>query len=596
MINDYHLFHIPVMGTGYTANTPIYVAPFGISSSISLVDDILLKRLQRYYAKEYNISNISYPDGGSNRAERVTAYLDTVQQIVSKKLQQIKQLSFFEVNDKQKYFKLLPDTSNLKKDFLRLLKMDSNNERETLEKELNAKIKTGSIDVNIMVKLDRMPLDANQEPLGQDYTDAKTALKGFADSSVEGNMIFSAGINQSLFTYMTQFGDFYQNELGKTRKKIILKVSDFRSAMIQGKFLAKKGIEIYEFRIESGLNCGGHTFPSKGITLFSVLKEFTEKRNELSNTFSPLIKKYYEKNNMSFKEECLNEKPLLTVQGGIGTPGEHQRLIDDFNVDSVGWGTPFLFVPEVVQLDDTTLELLKKGTEKDYYLSDASPIGVPFSNIHNTGSDFSRRQLIKDGNSGSPCPKGFLASNTEFTDIPICTGGRKYQKLKLQQIEKLDVSEKEKNKLKEKVLCKECICHYLGSSVLIKTGIVKEDKNPQCICPGPNAAWINESYSLKEMIDYIYNRSESIVSSEREHMFVKEIDVYIEYTEKLINECDGSKRAIKDIQDTILNLKQGIAETLNFAQNATAYPKENISSIETFMKKSQAKLDSLKIL
>jgi hypothetical protein len=43
----------------------------------------------------------------------------------------------------------------------------------------------------------------------------------------------------------------------KLNKKIILKVSDFRSAMIQGTF-GKKKVWVSEYRIESGLNCGGH--------------------------------------------------------------------------------------------------------------------------------------------------------------------------------------------------------------------------------------------------------------------------------------------------------------------------------------------------
>ena len=40
---------------------------------------------------------------------------------------------------------------------------------------------------------------------------------------------------------------------GKLAKTIILKVSDYRSALTQGKILAKKGVWISEFRIESGL-------------------------------------------------------------------------------------------------------------------------------------------------------------------------------------------------------------------------------------------------------------------------------------------------------------------------------------------------------
>ena len=38
-------------------------------------------------------------------------------------------------------------------------------------------------------------------------------------------------------------------------------------------FLAKKGLEVHEFRIESGLNCGGHAFASNGQLLPILLKE-----------------------------------------------------------------------------------------------------------------------------------------------------------------------------------------------------------------------------------------------------------------------------------------------------------------------------------
>lgn len=52
-------------------------------------------------------------------------------------------------------------------------------------------------------------------------------------------------------------------------KKVVIKVSDYRSALIQGKYLAKKGIWVSEFRIESGLNCGGHAFATDGYLLIS---------------------------------------------------------------------------------------------------------------------------------------------------------------------------------------------------------------------------------------------------------------------------------------------------------------------------------------
>ena len=44
-----HSFHIPVMGIGYSIDSPIKVARYGISSVISLVDDILIEEMRKYY-------------------------------------------------------------------------------------------------------------------------------------------------------------------------------------------------------------------------------------------------------------------------------------------------------------------------------------------------------------------------------------------------------------------------------------------------------------------------------------------------------------------------------------------------------------------
>ncbi|WP_332912291.1 hypothetical protein [Algoriphagus boritolerans] len=54
-------------------------------------------------------------------------------------------------------------------------------------------------------------------------------------------------MNPALYSYAEQFPDFFPNEKGEIKKRIILKVSDYRSALIQGKFLAKK--RLMGFRI-----------------------------------------------------------------------------------------------------------------------------------------------------------------------------------------------------------------------------------------------------------------------------------------------------------------------------------------------------------
>ena len=163
----YHTFQIPVMGTGHSADTPLRIAPFGITSVVSTVDDILLEKLRRYYSKEFNLPQFKIPVSEEDgRAKRITAYLDTLKEIVRIKFEAIQNQPFFDNNDKQKYFDLLPEESLLKKGYNKLIAMNEGPERDALESELNDKMEPGSIDINIMVKLDKVNYDQNGELLG----------------------------------------------------------------------------------------------------------------------------------------------------------------------------------------------------------------------------------------------------------------------------------------------------------------------------------------------------------------------------------------------------------------------------------------------
>ena len=46
-----HTFHIPVMGTGYTIDTPLKVAHFGINSVVSIIDHRLIEQMSEYHCK-----------------------------------------------------------------------------------------------------------------------------------------------------------------------------------------------------------------------------------------------------------------------------------------------------------------------------------------------------------------------------------------------------------------------------------------------------------------------------------------------------------------------------------------------------------------
>jgi len=588
--NNYHNFHILVMGMGHSVDTPIRVAPFGIASVISLVDDILLENIRKYYSEKYGLPYVKLarnePDG---RTKRITAYLETVRKIVQTKMEAIREQPFFEANDKDKYFDLLPEKTPLKKAYNKLLGMKAGPERDCLAEELTRKMQPGSIDVNIMVKLDRINFDSKGNPLGDEFSDAKAALRGYANSGLRSGIVFSAGINQKLFSYMTRFRDFYRDETGGVKKQIILKVSDFRSALIQGRFLARKGLEVHEFRIESGLNCGGHAFPSNGNLLPCVLQEFKEKRELLATEFKPLIQKYYKGMGWPYPESALKSRPLITAQGGIGTHGEVRRLREDFGMDLTGWASPFLLVPEATCVDGSTLKLLEQAGEQELYVSDVSPLQIPFNNLHGTGSERWTCNRVAAGKPGSPCPKHFLAVNTEFTERPLCLASRRYQKRKLEEISSMAISDEEKQRLSREVVEKVCVCEHLGNGALIALGIANEKTAPQSICPGPNIAWFNRTYTLKEMVDHIYGRSPSLVPSQRPHMFAKEIVMYTDYFEKQVARCTHTPRELKTLEEFKTNLEEGLDACLAVARRQP-YERENLASIPSCVREQKARL------
>jgi len=585
-----HIIHIPVMGTGFSIDSAIRVAHFGISTVISIIDDLLVEKIRKHYCNEYSLPYSVIPrwteDG---RAKRISAYLEMVKVIVEKKFKEVQALPFFEKNEKEKYFRMLPENNLLRIEWEKLLEMEPGNRRDKKSTQLTAQMNPGSIDVNIMAKVDRVNTDKKGNPLGEIYSDARSALRGYASTSLESSIIFSAGINQGLYSYMTEFQDFYRNASGEIKKKIVLKVSDFRSALIQGKFLAKKGLEVHEFRIESGLNCGGHAFASNGELLPVLLKEIREKRNQLSVSFRPLIQKYYEKMGWEFPETVLNHEPLITVQGGIGTTGEIDRLVKDFGMDHVGIASPFLLVPEATCVDEPTRLKLMGADEDDLYLSGASPLGVPFNNLRNSESQLWTEQQYDSGKPGSPCPKGFLKSNTEFTEGQICTASCDYQGAKIDEVDMLTPELDARKSQHEKVILKTCLCDHLGNGALLELGIARKNELPTAICPGQNTAWFNRDYSLLEMTDHFYGRTVSLVDKVRPHMFAKEIQMYVDYFSNLVKESDGSTRTLKTLQTFYDNMIDGFEYCMEIS-GAKPYVDENLDSIKEWVEAEKLRL------
>ncbi len=593
MLLNQHQFHIPVMGTGHSIDSPIRVAHLGINSVISVVDDLLCEKIRKHYCKEFNLPYTNIPESAyDGRAKRITAYLDMVNVIVSEKFNALKCMNLLERSDKDRYFKLLPQSNPLKSAYQFIESLGDSEMRDRQTRDLTEKMTPGSIDVNIMAKVDALRSDKDNKPMSSEFSDASAALRGYATSQLSSSgLVLSAGFNPRLYSYLSEFKDFYRDATGQIKKSIILKVSDFRSALIQGKFLAKKGIEVAEFRIESGLNCGGHAFASDGHLMPVLLQEFRENREQLVETFQPMVKSFYESMGWDYPDLTDDEiKPKITVQGGIGTNGEMRRLLENFEMDGTGWGSPFLLVPEATCVDEFTSKLLAHAGEKDLYLSNVSPLGVPFNNIRESGSEIYTKELVAKGKPGSKCPKGFLVSNTEFTENPICTASAEYQILKINSIHESDLSVEDKEEQKNRVMEKTCLCTNLGTGSLIRLGIMKPTYGRQAICPGPNIAWFNREYSLDEMVAHIYGEEESLVSKERPHMFAKELVMYVDYISELASQIvPEDKQEWRRLVKMRNNLEKGMDLCLEISTDEP-YPDENLESLRETVEEQRLRL------
>ncbi len=557
----YHKFHIPVMGLAYTIDTPIKVARFGISSVISIVEDRLIEMMRKHYYPTIDQEYFPITSHEEDfRAKRITDYLNLINTIVQTQIERLKSAAFETGSEIVKYFEMLPDDSVLKHLYLEMINVSILSEKKKMEEYLRTQIHPGSIDVNIMTKADRNNYNKRGELL-ENGSDAIAALRGYINSKLSNSsVVFSAGMNPRLYNYLEDCTAFDIDEKGEFKKKVTVKVSDYRSALIQGKYLAKKGIWISEFRIESGLNCGGHAFATEGHLMGPILEEFKLNKRELIDTLFEIYKITLQKKKNS--TILVHPPMIISAQGGIGTHEEDVFLHQHYNIDSTGWGTPFLLVPEATTVDEETLGLLCGAQSQDIELSKNSPLGVRFFYLKGTSAEKEKLLRIKSGNPGSPCTEKHLAFNTEFTEESICTASHKYQKLKIALLKTLDLSETEYRRQLKGVLDKECLCIGLSNAAAIKykqTFIKK--LNAVTICPGPNIINFSKVVSLQTMTDHIYGRRNILTNPNRPHMFITELQLYIDYLKEQLNDDNLTgqfSKKKKYYQTYYKNLKSGI--------------------------------------
>jgi hypothetical protein len=548
------------MGLAYTIDSPIRVAHYGISSVISIIDDELMEKMNSFYSKKFNFPYKEISKKTQDyRAKRITSYLNLVDTIVKEKFSKFKKELAESKSALESFIASLPNKSYMKEGLSNLMN-EGSILKDEIENFLEKHLKAGDIDVNIMTKVDKDNF-VKSEQLPIEFNDAHASLRGFAESNLNSSVVLSAGMNPRLYSYFENFKDFFPDRNNRLKKKIILKVSDYRSAIIQGKFLAKKGLWVSEYRIESGLNCGGHAFATDGFLLGPILEEFKSKKSELIQDTHNVLAKGLIQKGLAVPEQPLDLK--ITVQGGVGTADEHEFLLENYQVDSVGWGSPFLLVPEATSVDQKTRTLLANAMEKDLYLSNISPLGIPFNTIKGTTNEYHRQKRIDNNKAGSSCPKKYLALSKELGAKGICTASKKYQDVKLQELEakRFEVSQNTYENAKAKITEKACLCVGLANASFLENDIkIKGQEQGVVICPGPNMAYFDNEVSLFKMMQHIYGNGSVLSSMYRPNMFVKELKMYVDYLKNEIETIseEVTTKQIKKWEAFKSNLFDGI--------------------------------------
>ena len=95
---------------GFTIDSPLKVAQYGIDSVISLVDDILLEKLRKMYSEKFEIPYYEITDKINDfRAKRITSYLNLINDQAIKKFEALKNVTENKTDEIKEYINMLPD-------------------------------------------------------------------------------------------------------------------------------------------------------------------------------------------------------------------------------------------------------------------------------------------------------------------------------------------------------------------------------------------------------------------------------------------------------------------------------------------------------
>ena len=195
------------------------------------------------------------------------------------------------------------------------------------------------------------------------------------------------------------------------------------------------------------------------------------------------------------------------------------------------------------------MKQLQDAKEKDLYLSNVSPLGVPFNSLKNSSKEIEKFQKIEEGKPGSSCPRKFLALSNEYGTQGVCTASRLFQKNKI-----------EENGISSQITDKTCLCMGLAATAVINYEVDTRESKGVSICPGPNMAYFSKELALFDMVHHIYNDVQNVVRSDRPNMFVNELGMYLNYLSEKIEEHKNNwgRKSGRYLNSFTANMNEGI--------------------------------------
>lgn len=115
----------------------------------------------------------------------------------------------------------------------------------------------------------------------------------------------------------------------------------------------------------------------------------------------------------------------------------------------------------------------------------------------------------------------------------------------------------------------------MSTSALVSKGIeVKPEFKVTC-CPGSNLAWFSKVSTLKEMVDHIYGRISLLDNRPRPHMFLKELNMYLDIFKERVETWKKNTEDSKEYKQ-LVGFHENLMDGVHYYKSLFAEKKKEV--------------------